>query len=76
TGKTILNNDLFLAELRRVRRIADNEGVDLPQYILGGASLGTLAKNVLIELTNKYGLDFQMDKYNRFKLFGVLVCCT
>ncbi|PGQ44996.1 PBSX family phage terminase large subunit, partial [Bacillus thuringiensis] len=25
TGKTILNNDLFLAELRRVRRIADNE---------------------------------------------------
>lgn len=76
TGKTILNNDLFLAELRRVRRIADNEDVDLPQYILAGASLGTLAKNVLIELTNKYGLDFQMDKYNRFKLFGVLVCCT
>ncbi|MED4399787.1 PBSX family phage terminase large subunit [Metabacillus fastidiosus] len=76
TGKTILNNDLFLYELRRVKRIAARLGIDNPQYILAGATLGTLAKNVLIELTNKYGIEFQMDKYNRFKLFGVLVVCT
>ncbi len=31
---------------------------------------------MLIELTNKYGIHFHMDKYNRFKLFGVLVVCT
>jgi len=76
TGKTILNNDLFLYELRRVGRIAKQQGIDNPQYILAGATLGTLAKNVLIELTNKYGIEFKMDKYNRFKLFGVLVVCT
>lgn len=76
TGKTVIDNDLFLYELKRVKRIATNEGVENPQYILAGANLGNLAKNVLIELTNKYGINFHMDKYNRFKLFGVLVVCT
>jgi PBSX family phage terminase large subunit len=76
TGKTVVDNDLFLYELKRVRKIAKSEGVDNPQYILAGANLGNLAKNVLIELTNKYGIHFHMDKYNRFKLFGVLVVCT
>ena len=28
TGKTILNNDLFLRELMRVRKIADEEGIE------------------------------------------------
>ncbi len=34
TGKTVIDNDLFLYELKRVRRIALNEGVENPQYIL------------------------------------------
>jgi PBSX family phage terminase large subunit len=76
TGKTVLNNDLFLMELRRVGKIAKEQGIDNPQYILAGASLGTIMKNVLIEITNKYGLEFKFDKFNRFKLFGVLVVCT
>lgn len=75
TGKTVLNNDLFLMELRRVKKIAESEGVTDPQYILAGADLGALQRNVLIELTNKYNLEFHFDKHNRFKLFGVLVCC-
>lgn len=75
TGKTILNNDLFLQELTRIKKIADDEGVKDPQYILAGADLGSLQRNVLIELTNKYGIEFKFDKHNRFKLFGVLVCC-
>lgn len=75
TGKTILNNDLFLMELRRVRKIADVEGVKEPQYILAGADLGALQRNVLNELSNKYEIEFRFDKHNRFKLFGVLVCC-
>lgn len=74
-GKTVINNDLFLFELRRVRKIANELGIDKPQYILAGNTLGSLQKNVLIELTNKYGIEFHMDKYNRFELFGVLVCC-
>lgn len=75
SGKTILDNDLFLMELKRVRKIADKEGVKNPQYILAGSDLSSLQRNVLTELTNRYGLEFKFDKANRFKLFGVTVCC-
>lgn len=75
TGKTVLDNDLFLQELIRVRRKADEDKVEEPQYILAAATLGSLERNVLSELTNKYGIEFKFDKFNRFKLFGVLVCC-
>ncbi|MGL4572011.1 MAG: PBSX family phage terminase large subunit [Clostridium sp.] len=75
TGKTILDNDLFLYELRRVRKIANELNIPLPQYILAGADLGAIQRNVLNELTNKYNIDFKFDKHNRFILFGVQVCC-
>lgn len=76
TGKTILNNDLFINELIRVRKVADEEGIETPQYILAGATLGTIQKNVLVELTNKYGIEFKFDKYNSFMMFGVQVVQT
>lgn len=75
TGKTILDNDLFLYELRRVRDIADKLNIPLPQYILAGADLGAIQRNVLNELTNKYDIEFKFDKHNRFILLGVQVCC-
>lgn len=75
SGKTVVDNDLFLYELKRVRRIANQIGVALPQYILAGSDLGAVHRNILNELTNKYGLEFQFDKFNRFELFGVRVCC-
>ncbi len=75
TGKTILDNDLFLYELRRVRKIANKLNIPLPQYILAGADLGAIQRNVLNELTNKYDIEFKFDKHNRFILFGVQVCC-
>jgi PBSX family phage terminase large subunit len=75
SGKTMVDNDIFLYELRRVKVAADKAGVLLPQYILAGADLSAIRRNVLNELTNKYGLQFSFDKSNRFKLFGVLVCC-
>lgn len=75
SGKTVLDNDLFLQELRRVRKIADAQRVASPQYILAGADLSSVQRNVLTELSNKYHLDFKMDKANRFTLFGVKVCC-
>ncbi|CEN89557.1 terminase large subunit [[Clostridium] sordellii] len=75
TGKTILDNDLFIYELRRVRKIADELNITLPQYILAGADLGSVQRNVLNELTNKYDIEFKFDKHNRFILFGVQVCC-
>ena len=75
TEKTILDNDLFLYELRRVRKIANELNIPLPQYILAGADLGAIQRNVLNELTNKYDIEFKFDKHNRFILFGVQVCC-
>lgn len=75
SGKTVIDNDLFLMELKRVRKEADKDGVARPQYILAGADLSSLQRNVLVELSNKYDLSFKFDKYNRFELFGVLVCC-
>ena len=75
SGKTIVDNDIFIQELRRIRKIADHEMVNEPQYILAGATLSSLERNVLIELKNKYSLNIKLNKYNQFKLFGVLVCC-
>lgn len=75
SGKTVIDNDLFLLELRRVRKLADAQRIRSPQYILAGADLSSIQRNVLNEIHNKYGLTFHFDKYNRFELFGVRVCC-
>ena len=76
SGKTVVDNDLFLMELRHVRALADAEGVEMPMYILAGYSSKSLQNNVLQELTNKYGIDFKFDKHNSFVLFGVKIVQT
>lgn len=73
SGKTKINNDSFLFELRRVRKIADEEGVKEPMYILAGVSSATINKNILQELYNMYNIELKFDKHNNFKLFGVKV---
>lgn len=72
-GKTQLNNDIFLAELKAIRRRADEANVAVPQYILAGFSLSNIQDNILNELSNKYGFEFKFDKYNNFYLYGVKV---
>ena len=47
SGKTVVDNDIFLLELLRVRQQADLEGVKNPQYILAGADLSSVQRNVL-----------------------------
>lgn len=42
SGKTQLDNDIFLQELIRVRKTADKLGIDTPQYILAGYSMGNI----------------------------------
>lgn len=75
SGKTVVDNDLFLFELRRTKRNAAVAGIQNPQYILAASDLGSVHRNVLNELSSKYGLEFHFDKFNRFFLFGVQVCC-
>lgn len=72
-GKTQLNNDLFINELRRIGRRAKNQGVNNPMYILAGVSSKTIYTNVLHELTDKYGIEFKFDKYGTFTMFGVKI---
>lgn len=73
SGKTQLNNDLFIRELIRVKKIAKMEGVERPQYILAGFSISTIYQNILIELSSKYGIDFKIDKLGNFTFMGVYV---
>lgn len=73
SGKTMINNDTFLIELRRVRKIADKMGIREPMYILAGVSSSTIQKNILQELYNKYHWQPKFDKHNNFKLMGVKV---
>lgn len=75
-GKTVVNNDVFLQELIRVKKLAADEGVAEPMYILGGVSSKTIQSNVLQEITNKYGIKFKFDKHNSFVLFGVKIIQT
>ncbi|TWT16445.1 PBSX family phage terminase large subunit [Streptococcus sp. sy010] len=75
-GKTQLDNDLFLLELRRAKKNAKHDGVETPMYILGATSGGTLQTNILRELSDKYGIDFKFDKHGNFMLFGVYVVTT
>lgn len=65
-GKTVVNNDTFVTELSRVRKIADRLGVDEPIYILAGTSSTSIQNNVLQELYNKYGFEPKYDKHGSF----------
>ena len=76
SGKTQLDNDIFLQELIRVRKTADKLGIDTPQYILAGYSMGNIQDNILTELSNKYAFQFKFDKFNNFTLFGVKIVQT
>ena len=74
-GKTVIDNDVFLMELLRAKKNAEEDGND-PMYILGATSAGTLYTNVLKEISSKYDVEFKFDKYNNFTLFGVYVVTT
>ena len=73
SGKTVIDNDLFLMELRAVRKRADAKKIREPQYILAGVSSKTIEQNILNPLRNKYGIEFKFDKHGNFTLFGVKV---
>lgn len=73
SGKTIVNNDVFLSELVRVRRIADELKIDEPMYILAGTSSTSIQNNILQELFNKYDFEPKYDKHGAFVFNGVKV---
>jgi len=73
SGKTVVNNDVFISELDRVREIADELDIDEPMYILAGSSSTAIQNNVLQELYNKYEFEPKYDKHGSFSFRGVKV---
>lgn len=71
SGKTFIDNLLFLYEIRRTARMAKLEGDKHPQYILAGATSDSINKNVIISCMNQFGIDFKVDRHGHYSLFGV-----
>lgn len=71
SGKTYIDNFLFIYELRRVSRLAKKLDDKHPQFILAGTTSGAIYNNVVSELSRQFGLDLKPDKHNHYHLFGV-----
>lgn len=71
SGKTFIDNLLFIFELRRVAQMAKANHDKHPQYILAGASSDTISKNVIISCENQFGINFKLDRHGHYNLFGV-----
>lgn len=72
-GKTHINNEIFLDEVKRVKRNAAKVGITKPKYILAGVSSKTIYNNVISELEDIYGFNFKYDKHGQFILYGVTI---
>lgn len=73
SGKTYVNNIIFLNELVRVRQVADEQGVDEPMYILAGTSSTAIHNNIIQDLYNTFDIEPKYDKHGAFVLAGVKV---
>lgn len=71
SGKTFIDNLLFIFELRRVAQMAKANHDKHPQYILAGASSDSINKNVIISCENQFGINFKLDRHGHYNLFGV-----
>ncbi|USS93995.1 PBSX family phage terminase large subunit (plasmid) [Fructilactobacillus ixorae] len=68
SGKTFVNNFVFMFEIRRAAAIAKKKYIEIPQYILAGHSSTTIDHNVLTSIANTFGVKFKFDQHNGFKI--------
>ena len=73
SGKTYIDNYIFLLEMKRVSKLARKSGDVNPKYILAGYSNGSIYNNVISELTNTFGIEPKFDRHGHFHIFGVEV---
>lgn len=73
SGKTYIDNYIFLLEMKRVSELAKKSGEVNPKYILAGYSNGSIYNNVISELTNTFGIEPKFDRHGHFHIFGVEV---
>lgn len=68
SGKTFVNNFVFMFEIRRAAQIAKRKGIAIPQYILAGHSSSTIDHNILNSIANTFGVQFKFDQHNGFRI--------
>lgn len=71
SGKTYIDNFLFLMDLKRAKQLAEKNGDKHPQYILAGYSSGTIYNNVISSLEKQFGFDLRTDRHGHYSLFGI-----
>lgn len=71
SGKTYINNYLFLLELKRVKKLAEIEKEPHPQYILAGYSSNSIYTNVISSIENQFGIVMKTDRHGHYHLFGI-----
>ncbi|MGS0677796.1 PBSX family phage terminase large subunit [Lactobacillus johnsonii] len=70
-GKTVIDNYLFLLELKRIQNLAKIEKEPHPQYILAGYSSNSIYTNIISSLENQFGIVMKTDRHGHYHLFGV-----
>ena len=70
-GKTVIDNYLFLLELKRIKKLAEREKEPHPQYILAGYSSNSIYTNVISSIENQFGIVINTDRHGHYHLFGV-----
>src|SRR5699024_10653233 len=73
SGKTYVNNLIFMYELTRVRKLADELGVDEPMYILASTSSTAIQNNILQELYTGFRIEANYNRNDSFILADVKV---
>lgn len=71
SGKTFVDNYLFIAEIYHVSQRAKANNDPHPQYILAGYSSNTIYTNVIASLNTQFGIDLVTDRHGHYHLFGV-----
>ncbi|WP_313996852.1 PBSX family phage terminase large subunit [Lactobacillus paragasseri] len=70
-GKTVIDNYLFLLELKRIKKLAEIEKETHPQYILAGYSSNSIYTNVISSIENQFGIVMKTDRHGHYHLFGI-----
>lgn len=71
SGKTYIDNYLFLLELKRVAKQAKALKDPHPQYILAGFSSNSIYNNVVSAIGTQFGIDLKTDRHGHYHLFDV-----
>lgn len=71
SGKTYIDNYLFISELERVCELAKRKHDPHPQYILAGFSSNTIYTNVIASLNTMFHINMATDRHGHYSLFGV-----